>query len=420
MMKRSLGGLAAAVLVSSMLAGTATAAGTPSTVGIRIEGAGGTIVPPTTLTTSVSRAVKLGCSPTSLGGAIDQAVQGDWDGNNGFGMVVLERIRTETYSFSDYHGVSWTTYVKPPGAAWEFSNQGICEEELQQGEQAYVYAGCSGPGPTLPCYADPVILEAPATARPGEPFSVKVSELSVTFDNAAPYAAHTSTGASSGATVTGGAQPATTGADGSASVTVDQPGPVTLRATNGNHAPFTATVCVTDGHDGACGTTKPGDPAPTPAAPCVTNGHDGRCGMRDQDPPAIVIDGIRDGQTFRRARAPRQLHGTAGAPAAAARQAGASLSQDPSGILMVKLRLTRNDRGHCSYFSGRRERLRKVRCGARHGFWFKVGTKPEWSYLLPSKLPRGRYVLDVNAIDGAGNRADTRVRNVNRVVFRVR
>jgi hypothetical protein len=87
---------------------------------------------------------------------------------------------------------------------------------------------------------------------------------------------------------------------------------------------------------------------------------------------------------------------------------------------MVKLRLTRNDRGRCSTFSGKRERFVRRPCGVAKGFWFKIGDRASWEYLLPSRLRRGRYVLDVNAIDKAYNRDDVRKRGQNRMVFRVR
>ena len=87
---------------------------------------------------------------------------------------------------------------------------------------------------------------------------------------------------------------------------------------------------------------------------------------------------------------------------------------------MVKLRLTRIDGRSCTYFSGKSERFRlnsRARCGAPHGFWFSVGDRSDVDYLLPSKLPRGRYVLDVKATDKAFNRDDVRRRGSNRVVF---
>ena len=74
-------------------------------------------------------------------------------------------------------------------------------------------------------------------------------------------------------------------------------------------------------------------------------------------------------------------------------------------------------------FSGKSERFRlndRARCGAPHGFRFSVGDRSDVDYRLPSKLPRGRYVLDVKATDNAFNRDDVRRRGSNRVVFRVR
>jgi hypothetical protein len=59
------------------------------------------------------------------------------------------------------------------------------------------------------------------------------------------------------------------------------------------------------------------------------------------------------------------------------------------------------------------------RCGATHGTWFSVGSRADWRYLLPAKLGRGRYVLDLRVVDGKGN-ADTKLaRGRNRVVFTV-
>jgi hypothetical protein len=149
---------------------------------------------------------------------------------------------------------------------------------------------------------------------------------------------------------------------------------------------------------------------------------DGFCGSVDRQAPKALITAVREGQTFARGRGPRELAGRVGVLAAFAPRAveAGALLADPSGLHAVKLRLTRNDGGRCSAWSGSRERFVKRRCGARHGWWLGIGDKVDWSYLLPARLPRGRYVLDVNAIDKAFNRDDRRRRGENRVVFRVR
>ena len=89
------------------------------------------------------------------------------------------------------------------------------------------------------------------------------------------------------------------------------------------------------------------------------------------------------------------------------------MSADPSGLWAVKIRLTRRHRGKCWYFSGSKERFLKRTCGKQYAF--KVGDRAEWSYLLPARLPRGRYVLSTYAIDTVFNRGEE-----SRVVFRVR
>ena len=196
----------------------------------------------------------------------------------------------------------------------------------------------------------------------------------------------------------GGGASALTDTTGKATLTLPGAGQVSLRATRpGNVASDAAALMVTPapvatGPGATPGATPP--PPPPPPPPVV----------RLQAPGAAIV-GIAEGQRFDRGKAPRELRVT-----------------EPSsgtGLLVVKLRLTRNDRGRCSTFSGKTERFRHVKCGASNGFWFGVGDRAETSYLLPSKLPRGRYVLDVNTIDKAYKRDDARRRGGNRIVFHV-
>jgi hypothetical protein len=84
----------------------------------------------------------------------------------------------------------------------------------------------------------------------------------------------------------------------------------------------------------------------------------------------------------------------------------------------VRIRLERRHRGRCFYFSGSRERLvRTLRC--RPAQFFSVGGTQSFSYLLPARLPRGRYVFDIEAIGDDGV-ATKLVDGVSHVVFRVR
>ena len=103
---------------------------------------------------------------------------------------------------------------------------------------------------------------------------------------------------------------------------------------------------------------------------------------------------------YSRRRAPRLLRGTVAA--------------DPSGLRAVKLRLTRRRGGRCCVLL-RAPRALRARCAAGAARSSRIGDRADWSYLLPKRLGRGRYVLEVKAIDGAFNRGTPA-----RVRFRVK
>ena len=96
---------------------------------------------------------------------------------------------------------------------------------------------------------------------------------------------------------------------------------------------------------------------------------------------------------------------------------------EPSGIKDIRLRLTRRVGKRCERLDSARERwVKAARCGADNSPFFSIGDRTPWSYLLPQSLTKGRYVLDVQVADRAGNvrRGNTRggVREQrNRVVF---
>lgn len=388
-----LGGLAALPSTPALAA--------PANVTVRIEGQSATLVPRIALRTTTEAVNKDGqpghtCTGTSAAGALESATGGDWHGTwfAGLGYSV-ERIRGETHAFPepDY----FTLWINN-----RVASEGICgaASELQEGDDVLFFvARCEFDPITLGCSNPPVLplgLSTPRGVTPGVPFDVTVVE----------YASNATASPVANAIVAGGDAPAMTNAAGVATVTVSAAGPASLRATKANRAPSASEqVCASSGSDGACGSVLAGA-APAPVDdPCPTNGKDGRCGTRDLSAPGATIRGIRDGQRFARGKGPRRLQAT--------------IDSDPSGLLAVKLRLTRADRGRCSFYSGKSERFRRVRCGASHGGWFGVGDRERIDYLLPKALPRGRYVLDANAVDKAYNRDDARRRGANRIVFHV-
>jgi len=361
------------VLVAGALAALAALALSPTavatTASVRIVG--DAVGLDTTQVDTSGQALPGGCAGNSAGEALDKAVNGDWD-RMAFVSTILGE--THTYANRDY----WSFWINDT-----YSLLGLCDYTAQAGDRILLFVqrdDASFAGTIFPL----VLSGVPATVVAGRPFTVKVTEQQTDGTTTTPAPAQ-------GATVAG----ATTDAAGMATLTLATPGQVSLRATRaGNVASDAATVIVTPAAAAAPAAAGTGAPPPPPA-PAIA---------APRRAPSASIRGIAEGRRFARGQGPRELSVSASADA---------------GLLVVKLRLTRNDRGRCSTFSGKAERFRHIKCGASNGFWFGVGDREQTSYLLPSRLPRGRYVLDVNAIDKAYNRDDARRRGGNRIVFHV-
>jgi hypothetical protein len=356
---RSRAGLAAGILAAALLAPASALAG--PTVTVRVEGATGTLLERTRVALPDTPPPVASCAAHTPAAAIEVATGGNWD-RQSFTQTILGE--THKFDDSDY----WAEWLDT-GSGYERGG-GICTDVLKQGDEVVMLVDRS-PAPTFAPTVFPLDIEgAPANARVGNAVTVTVVEYRSATGNTGegdrtPVA---------GATVRAGAATATTGADGRATLTLSQRGTIRVKATRaGNAASGFETVVV-------------GDVASSPTLP-------------DTTAPLAAIDGIRNGQRFSRRRAPRELHGT--------------VSADPSGLWAVKIRLTRRLGKRCWYFSGTRERFLKRTCGKRYAF--KVADQPTWSYLLPARLPRGRYVLDTYAIDNAFNHGATET-----VRFRVR
>lgn len=387
-------GVTCLVLVAavSLFASTAFATG-PATVTVRVEGVTETKLPPTVVTTGTSPVVKDGnpahaCSGTSAAGALDLATGGNWGGpwNTGFGEYEIFSIEGESHPFE-------------PGAAanyfWSFwldekeSQVGACGAELQAGDRVLFFPSCFGtacpPNPLLP-----LAIEAPASANVGESVSVVVKRYS-SEGEAAPMG---------GATIAGGSVPVTTDSAGHATLTFSSTGTVTLRASAPETVRTETNLCVHNGADGLCGTQSPASPQSSAGSGSVVTAS----GAQYKGPFALVagVGSVLDGHVYRRGHAPRLLSGQIRAHAS---------------VTSVSLELRRRDGRRCFAYDGTTERFRRARCGT--GTFFKVSNSGTFSYLLPEGLRRGRYVLDVQATDLAGNRT-TLARGTSRLVFYVR
>ncbi len=387
-------GLAAGLALLLVSASPALAA--PASVDLRVEGATHTLFEgPVTTDVRTFRfsgdpvehlcdgtAANQGVSPSpapTRGAVLAQAaetapfaVTGTW-----FDSLASPSFSTIAGQNTAYDGATNSYLVEyKNGTASMF---GSCGDPVASGDKI-LFAYGTGSEPLL-------ALTGPPVARPGETIELQVTQVG----SGLPVV---------GATVQG----QTTGANGRVRVVVAAGGAATFKAEKpGAIRSNRVSVCLTNGQDGSCGTTAagqtPGGSGPAAQAP----GAGPTSRVRDTLAPAARLSAIREQQRFSRARAPRELRG--------------SVAADPSGLATVKLRLTRRDRGKCAYFSGRKERFVKTGCG--RSFFFAIGDRAAFSYLLPERLSRGRYVLDVIAVDRAGNR-DQLARGRNRVVFTVR
>src|SRR4051812_9385810 len=362
-------------LFSGLVAGIALLAAAPAAlaadVAVRVEGTGDTLVPRSTVSTFGGSFTKGGggtCPGSSAGGALERATAGDWSGRwASFGDYEVQTIKGETHASAagDASGTYWAFWVN-----YRPASAGVCGTPAQEGDDFLFFPSCFGRG----CDREPTplrIASIPSSAQPGQPFDVRVVQYAVTFGGPPDYASTTSEAPAAGATVTAAGRDFTADSAGVAHVTVDARSLAAVRAQKAGYVRSASEpVCVD------CGQAAPPPPA------------------RDTTAPATSIR-LRDGAVFSRRRAPRLLRGRVAA--------------DPSGLHSVKLRLTRRVGRRCSYFSGRRERFVPMRCG--HGSFLRIGDRADWSYLLPKRLGRGRYVLEAKAIDGAFNRgAPARVR----------
>jgi len=370
------------LLLCCSLGGAASAATAP-TVTVRIEGESGTLLPATKVTLTAPEPAS-GCASTSVATAINLAVAGNWDHGQPekFSGAFTKTILGETHEFT-HESDTWTEWVN-----YRLGG-GICSDLLSEGADVVMVADHTPEPFYAPTVLPLVVSEAPASVQAGANFSVKVSETRT------PPHAEAGPGAgeavpAEGVTVSGGGATAVTGQDGVASLKLTE-------ATKTGDAPSASfSLCVHDGNDGNCGTGAPesrvlGSTSPAPAVPY-------------RGPFALVADvvGRIDGRVYRSGHAPRLLTGTV-----------ISHSQ----VTSVALALRREHRGRCSSWDSLRERFVPARCG--HGRPFQVATGGQFSYLLPTTLSAGRYVLDIHAKDAVGNTLAL-ARGTSRIVFYVR
>lgn len=384
---------AVAVLLS---AGAPALAATPGVVTVRVVGPAPTfetLTPLTQVTTTASTLTKYGgsCSGTSAAAALDVATAGRWEGS--------WSLEFGDYEVTSIDGLSLPPFQSGESGYWAFwldykeAEVGVCKQQLNPGDQALFFPACYGEAcPPAPNVLD---LQAPESAEAKAPVTITV-------------VAHTPEGKeqpAAGVVVSGGGASGETDSTGKATLTFAGAGSYALHAGQSGAVPGEALICVHAGDDGTCGTPPPPPgssmpsalPTETPVATPVITPYTG--------PYALVARASEplDSHAYARHAAPRELAGNIIAH---------------SRVTSVSIRLRRTWRGRCWAYDGTQARLVRVRC--RVGNFFKLQSpSTAFRYLLPRRLPPGRYVYDIAATDAAGNSAPLD-RGSSRIVFYVR
>jgi hypothetical protein len=231
-----------------------------------------------------------------------------------------------------------------------FASVGMCQFRVQPGDRI-LFARVTGSETILQ-------LAGPTTVSTGQ------------------SATYTVTDGASGAPIAGAAVAGqVTGADGKATATFDTAGTRTLKATRANAVRSNGVnTCVHAGDDGTCGTTTP----PGASEPLAVSRS-----------PFSTVLGLR--ARFAAGKGPRLLKG--------------HVDLGTGALAAVRLRLRRVAGGRCAFWSVRAEKWRRRPCSA-DGFFYTIGDRADWSYLLPERLGPGRYDLHALAVDRAGLRHD--------------
>jgi len=388
------------ICISLAVPSSSLAAGEPATVKVRVEGPGGqTLLAQTEVTTTTAPVPVTGgsCSGTSAGGALYDAVQGNW----------RARLEPEGVEIDGIEGLNLRSFAEGTHAYWafwlnnEFAPLGACAEEVKSGADIVFEMQCYAAGPecTESATAPDHFLTATAPASRillvGESASVTVGSLSTQTGSSEPsLPAQT--------LVSAGSDSVVPGAGGTATLKFDSPGNYTIQARSPDSVPSDPyKICVHAPGDGGCGTTAVSTAPPSSA---VAGFQQQQPTQRYSGPFALATRSEEpiDGRVYLAGHGPRIL-------------SGKILSHEP--VTAVSLQLRRRNRGHCSFYDGVRGRFVASACGS--GKSFAASKEASFSYLLPASLGPGRYVLDITAVDAGGDRTSL-ARGFSRIVFYVR
>jgi hypothetical protein len=362
------------------------------TVGVRVEGSSATLMPTTYVTPEAPEPVS-GCAVNSATTAINLAVQGDWDHGDAKGAKgnFTETILGETHDFT-HESDTWAVWINDKWAG------GICEDLLAEGDEVLLIADHEPPPLYAPTVLPLLLAGVPASVSAGTPFTVQ-TKLVRTRAGSFPEIGEGTPARQGGVVVSGGGISATSDENGNATLCLSTPGSYSLIARRPGDAPSAAvSVSVRAASGSACGAQASSSPTSAGEAASAQT-HPPYVG-----PFALVphLQAPLEGRVYTRGHAPRLIVGAVSAHSA---------------VSSVSIKLRRRLRGRCYAFDGTAATFRRAACG--HARAFRVSSNALFSYFLPFALGPGRYVLDIEATDVAGNHTSL-ARGTSRVVFYVR
>jgi len=360
----TLGVLLATVAACAPAAATAA----PVTVNLRVEGSAGTVFEGPVATDAKAITTGSGgsheCDGTQGGNptgatpggtpttALDDAAHDTgftWDGRygvGGFDDFLVERLAGDG-TVGTFGSSSWSLSVDRVAAS-----VGGCQMRVNNGDTVLWEWTQYG--------ENNLELSAPAKAQVGDPVQVTVQQFDAS-GNLSPAA---------GADVAG----QLTDSNGNATLTFGSPGTQHLKATIANAIRSNAVdICVFNPGSSACDTAPPSGQV--------------QGAIKDRLAPSLALRGIRRGKRFHHGHGPRKLSGTA---------------HDAGGLYQIYFELTRRTHAGCRWYSAKRSVFTRARHSC-HARFQRLGTKAPWSYLLPKRLPRGKYTLVEKAIDHSFN-----------------
>jgi len=229
-------------------------------------------------------------------------------------------------------------------------------------------------------------LSGPTSVETGVPFTVHVTD----GQTGEPISGASIGEDVNGVTTTIPSSP-TTNASGNATITLSHTGTVKLKATQPESVRSNGL---------SVNVNSPGVPACACEAPAPQ--------QKGQEPSSAdrpTVEGILSDHIYSRRKSPRVLAGVVSVPA------NGTLRQ-------VRISLKRRHGRRCYDFSGVREKFVYLKCG-RPAKFFAVGGSESFSYLLPSRLPPGKYVYEIEAVNDAGQ-TTALVNGVSDVAFTVK